>query len=216
MDPGIDPDGRGSAGSAPAVLYLPGASGRSASFRAVAERLARRRPPLLVDYPGLGDTPATPRVSSVPELVDHLAEVVPGCVDVVARSMGCRVALELAVRHPGKVRRLTLLAPSGGVDVVGLGGLDWRPAFRAARPSAPMWLVDDRTDLTAALPSLDTPTLVIQGDQDLVSPVVVGEHLVRHLPHASLEVLAGATHDLELEQPDVVASLIEAHLRRRP
>jgi pimeloyl-ACP methyl ester carboxylesterase len=35
-----------------------------------------------------------------------------------------------------------------------------------------------------------------------------------HLPSALLEVIPGATHDLEEEFPDLVASLIEAHLRR--
>jgi pimeloyl-ACP methyl ester carboxylesterase len=42
----------------------------------------------------------------------------------------------------------------------------------------------------------------------------VGEHLASRLPRGRLEMVAGATHDLEEEQPDLLASLIEAHLRR--
>lgn len=195
------------------VLYLPGAGGYSSAFRPIAERLASRRPPVLVDYPGLGDAPADPSVRCVADLVEGLAARLTTQVDVVARSMGCLVALELVLRHPERVRRLVLLVPAGGVDVARLGGSDWRPLFREERPSAPTWFVDDRTDLTPRLSEVRAPTLLILGDRDPISPVAVGEYLLQRLPAARLEVVPGASHDLGLEQPDVVASLVEAHLR---
>jgi len=43
--------------------------------------------------------------------------------------------------------------------------------------------------------------------------VAAGELLLARLPSATLEVVTGATHDLEAEHPDLLASLIEAHLR---
>jgi pimeloyl-ACP methyl ester carboxylesterase len=38
--------------------------------------------------------------------------------------------------------------------------------------------------------------------------------LAQHLPTSRLEVIPGATHDLELDHPDLIASMIEAHLRK--
>jgi len=40
----------------------------------------------------------------------------------------------------------------------------------------------------------------------------VGRLLQRNLPNARLEILAGGTHDLEIEQPAAIAAIIESHL----
>jgi pimeloyl-ACP methyl ester carboxylesterase len=106
------------------------------------------------------------------------------------------------------------MATSGGVDVTALGGIDWRDTFRQRVPGAPSWFLEERTDLTQRLGNVRQPTLLIYGDADLIAPVKVGMHLAEHLPDARIEVLAGADHDLELNFPDVIASFIEAHLRR--
>jgi pimeloyl-ACP methyl ester carboxylesterase len=108
-----------------------------------------------------------------------------------------------------------LVAAAGGVDVLALGGLDWRAAFRARRPLAPSWLLEDRLDLSDRLTNVTAPTLLVFGDQDLIAPVAVGRYLLARLPSAKLEIVEGATHDIEAEQPDLLASLIEAHLRAR-
>jgi pimeloyl-ACP methyl ester carboxylesterase len=73
--------------------------------------------------------------------------------------------------------------------------------------------LDDQVDLSERLSDVSTPTLLIFGDQDLIAPVAVGQHLLARLPSARLEIVPFATHDLEAEQPDLIASLIEAHLR---
>lgn len=72
------------------------------------------------DLPGRGLTPARPgRPSSVgvhaDELVSLLDALGLGTVDVVGMSMGGFVAVELAARHPDRVRTLTLL--DGGLPV---------------------------------------------------------------------------------------------------
>lgn len=75
------------------------------------------------DLPGRGLTPARPgRPSSVgvhaDELVGLLDELGLGTVDVLGMSMGGFVAVELAARHPDRVRTLTLL--DGGLPVPAL------------------------------------------------------------------------------------------------
>ncbi|HEX7671887.1 MAG TPA: alpha/beta hydrolase [Polyangiaceae bacterium] len=87
------------------------------------------------------------------------------------------------------------------------------PSFRESRRDAPTWFVEDRTDFTDRLRSVTQPTLLVYGERDLIAPPSVGEFLQTRLPTAKLEVVPGATHELEEEHPDLLASLIEAHLR---
>jgi pimeloyl-ACP methyl ester carboxylesterase len=196
------------------VAYLPGASGRAAVLRPIAERLARRRVPHLVDYPGLSYSPAPDGVDSLDELAHYLVATLPARFDAVALSMGGALALRIALAHPERVRRLVLVTTAGGIDMRGFGAVDWRPAFRARRPDAPAWFLDDAIDLTPRLPGVRAPTLLVFGGRDAIAPVAAGKHLRAHLPSAVLEVIPEATHDLEEEFPDLLASLIEAHLRR--
>ncbi|MCB5190372.1 pimeloyl-ACP methyl ester esterase BioH [Methylobacillus arboreus] len=49
-------------------------------------------------------------------------------------------------------------------------------------------------DLRPELPGLQQPVLLIHGDRDTLAPVQAAHWLARHLPHASLRVIAGAGH----------------------
>lgn len=196
------------------VVYLPGASGRASVWGPVASRLARRRAPILVDYPGFGGAPPDASIASLADLGRAVAGGLPPRYDLVALSMGGVVALELARQAAPRVRRLVLVATAGGVDAAALGAVDWRAAYRQHRPDAPRWFVDDQTRLTTELRAVTAPTLLVFGGNDLVAPVAIGELLQHLLPSARLEVIPGATHDLEEEYPDLLASLIEAHLRQ--
>lgn len=201
-------------GPALPVAYLPGATGRTSLWYPIAARLAGRRPPIFCEYPGFGGFPREVGVRSLSDLFARLVSRLPERFDLVSMSMGGVLALRLAVEHPERVRRLVLVATSGGVDVQQLGALDFRDTLLASHPDLPRWFVDDHTDLTAHLAEVKSPTLLIFGDHDLIAPVAVGEFLCSMLPDARLEVLPEATHDLQEEFPDLLASLIEAHLRR--
>ena len=54
---------------------------------------------------------------------------------------------------------------------------------------------------------------MIYGDADLIAPPRVGKLLLENLPNARLEVIPDATHDLEIDYPDLIAAMIVAHLR---
>jgi len=196
------------------LVFFPGAGGRVDFLRPIAERLARRRETRICEYPGLGGAAPDPSIQSLADLERYLLLALPEHFDLVSMSMGGVLALRIALEHPERVRKLVLMATSGGVDIASLGGLDWRQDLRPVEPERPRWFIDDRTDVTEQLGRVRQPTLLIFGDADLIAPPAIGELLARRLPRARLEVIAGATHDLELDYPDLIASMIEAHLRQ--
>jgi pimeloyl-ACP methyl ester carboxylesterase len=196
------------------LAFFPGAGGRVANLRPIAERLARRRTAHLCEYPGLGGVAANADLTTLADLQRHLLASLPERFDLVTMSMGGVLGLRIALEQPGRLRKLVLMATSGGVDVSKLGAIEWRDTFRELQPSVPSWFLKERRDLTSELHRVPHPTLLIYGDADLIAPVAVGQHLLAHLPNARLEVIPEGTHDLELDYPDLIASYIEAHLRR--
>ncbi|MCW2994908.1 MAG: alpha/beta fold hydrolase [Conexibacter sp.] len=66
-------------------------------------------------------------------------------------------------------------------------------------------------DTSARLPSLDLPTLVIHGDEDIMLPVQNGRLIASLIPGSRLEVLPGVGHVFWWEQPARSAELIRAH-----
>jgi poly(3-hydroxyoctanoate) depolymerase len=196
------------------LVFFPGAGGRVAHLRPIAERLAHRRTTYLCEYPGLGGVAPDPNLRTMADLQRHLLASLPEQFDLVTMSMGGVLALRIALEHPARIRKLVLLATSGGVNVEARGGIDWRDTFRRLQPNAPSWFVEDRTDVTPELGRIGHPTLLIYGDADLIAPPSVGHFLQKSLPNARIEIIPDATHDLEIDHPDLIASFIEAHLRR--
>lgn len=69
-------------------------------------------------------------------------------------------------------------------------------------------------DARAALKATDTPSLVIVGTRDLLTPVPAASHLAHLLPDSELVVLPRAGHQLMQERPDELAELIDAFTAR--
>jgi pimeloyl-ACP methyl ester carboxylesterase len=196
----------------PSVVFFPGATGAGDFWSPVAQRLPPQWRTELLNWPGAGAVPAEAGIAAYPDLVALAAEAVPDGSDVVAQSMGGVVAIGLALERPHKIRRLVLVATSGGLDVSGLGGGEWREQYRAEFPQAAAWVTGDAPDYTGQLPSIEIPVGLIWGDRDPISPVAVGRVLEQLLPSSELHLIAGGTHAVALEHPDQVAALIRRHL----
>jgi pimeloyl-ACP methyl ester carboxylesterase len=197
------------------VVFLPGASGNPQFWTPVARHLSPSIECVRLGWPGLGREPARDDVRSFDDLVRLTVETIDRPVALVAQSMGGIVAVRAALAHPERVRRLVLVATSGGVNVARLGASDWRADYRREYPNAASFIFDVRVDLTDRIPSITAPTLLIWGDVDPISPVAVGKHLATLLPKAELVIIRGGDHALARDRADEVAPLIAHHLALR-
>ena len=123
------------AGAGPPVVLLHGLGATKASFLPTVAALAPHHRAIAIDLPGFGDSVkplnapyhAPYFAKSVVALLDALGL---DRADVVGNSMGGRVAIELGLRHPDRVRRLALLAPS----LAWLRDRPWAPLLRLLPP----------------------------------------------------------------------------------
>lgn len=197
-------------------LFLPGVSGDPEFWRPVAERLPQDGDSVRLGWPGLGVQPSDPAIASFDDLTALAARAVVGPCDVLAQSMGGIVAMRLALRHPERVRRIVLVATSGGLDVAGLGAHDWRPDYQRNFPTAPAWVLRDRPDHSAELHRIAQPTLLLWGDADPISPLAIGQLLAAVLPNATLVVVPGGDHMLARDRAPDVTGPIADFLGRSP
>ena len=79
------------------------------------------------------------------------------------------------------------------------------------------WACDSMadTDHRPRLAEIAAPTLVIVGSEDQVTPPRVSEELAAGIPDTELEVVAGAGHLANQEQPERFNDLVDAFLKGR-
>lgn len=138
-----------SAGEGESVVCLPGLGGTKASFMSTVAALAETHRVIAIDLPGFGDSVKPIRA---PYDAPWFARTVIATLDaleidrahLIGNSMGGRVALETALRHPDRVERVVGLAPA----VAWLSERKWSPLLKLIRPElgllqpAPRFVVD--------------------------------------------------------------------------
>jgi pimeloyl-ACP methyl ester carboxylesterase len=154
----------------------------------VALAVARRHPEVLAGLV-LADTRPDPDTSEGcrartdhQTLVEQKGDVMPlvdGLLD--------RILAEASPRRPEAELRL-------------------RPIMRSTAPAG--WIgaleaMKGRSDQTDLLTAIAVPALVVVGERDVIAPVAIAEAMARAIPEARLEVVAGAGHVANLENPEV-------------
>ncbi len=192
---------------------MPGALGRTSLWEPVAALLTHPAAKAHLGWPGFGATAPDPSIHSIDDLVAQVVARIAQPTALIAQSMGGVIAMRVALARPDLITHLVLAVTSAGLDVAALGGQDWRAAFHDANPLLPRWFSMYQEDLSAQLPSVAIPTLLLWGDSDPISPVAVGERLASLLPRAQLHIINGGDHNLAETHAPRVAALIDAHLQ---
>jgi pimeloyl-ACP methyl ester carboxylesterase len=66
----------------------------------------------------------------------------------------------------------------------------------------------DRADRTEDLASVTTPTLIIVGDADAITPPSIAREMGQRIPRSEVCVIAGAGHMSPMEQPAEVSRVM--------
>jgi pimeloyl-ACP methyl ester carboxylesterase len=170
----------------------------------------------------------------VPELAERVADACDGPALVVANSLGCQVAAELAVRRPDLVEALVLVGPTvdrragGWIGHAGrlladawfeppslLGIVAWdylrlgpRALFRQAAHALAHRIED-------VLPRVEQEAVVVRGAHDPLCSAAWGREVAERLPRGRFVTVAGAGHAVHYSHPAEVARLVR-ELRGSP
>ena len=137
------------AGTGAPVLLIHGLGATKGSFLPTVAALRDGFQLIALDLPGFGDSVKPLRASYHPpffarSVLDLLDALEVTRAHVIGNSMGGRVALELGLRYPDRVRQLVMLAPS----LAWRRERPWAPLVRLLRPElgllqiTPRWAVE--------------------------------------------------------------------------
>jgi len=74
------------------------------------------------------------------------------------------------------------------------------------------FLCCDSFDIMDKVQDIKIPTLIINGSEDVMTPVKYARYLIDKIEGSKLEVIDGGTHDVYIEKPDEVNRAIEKFL----
>jgi pimeloyl-ACP methyl ester carboxylesterase len=185
------------AGSGEPVVLLHGLGATKTEFLPTVPALAPDFRTIAIDLPGFGDSdkpfPARYDARFFARWVEALLDALElDRAHLLGHSMGGRVALELGMRHPERLRRLVLMTPS----LAWLAERPWAPALRLVRPELGLLQPAPRNFVEGVI-----KRLVPQSDSHFVAPAL-DEFLRSYLtPRGRVAFYAAARH-IYLEDPD--------------
>ncbi len=175
-------------------------------YMKVVERFCQRRKVLIFDNRGVGRTDKP----DMPYTMDMMVEDTAGLMeavgiekaDIVGFSMGGRIAMALALRHPGMVRSLALASttaktrrkdlPSRSklvkmIRSIRLFGDGQQPYYAFKRQLE----VSRHFDCSDQLPRIQVPTLILHGKDDRLVPLSLAEELHAGIKGSEMRVFDG-------------------------
>lgn len=221
--------------SGQAIVLVPGLGCSHRYFAAIQRELAKQYRVVAYDPPGFGYSPG--RLRQITQLSDHLAGLLEalelrGAV-LFGHSLGGEVVVDMAVRHPGRVGKLVLCAPTGIPDnpnVLGqfVNQLRNIPNERMAlfRRALPMYLMTTPSRIYALaldqqrhrsgrlLSKLKIPVMLITGTADpVINPRSVAV-MQEAIPKVVWLEVKGGTHALHDSHAAEVAKAVGVFIQQ--
>jgi pimeloyl-ACP methyl ester carboxylesterase len=226
-------------GDGPPLVHLHGAGGLR--LNPAHALLARRFRVIAFEMPGFGASPENTRTTDQAELAQTMAAAAQALgldrFNLMGTSFGGRTALYLAAQQPEAVTALVLESPaairlpgsrppSGTPEEVArllfahpervapLPAQDPDIQAKTARLVTRLRGPDRDPDLEALMRELATPTLVLFGTLDRVTPSSLGRHYKELLPNANLVLVYDAAHAIGTDRPEAFCEVVTDFLER--
>lgn len=235
---GQDMHARMAAGIAPSatmpVVLVHGLGVSGSYFIPAAEQLATAFDVYVPDLPGhgLSDTPADqPDITGLAQaLIAWMDCAGIARASLVGQSMGCQIAVEAALRHPGRIDRLVLIAPVADPAARSilrqLGRLLVSSVFE--RPSLIPYVIKDYLrigarifpelrsmlayPIEAKLPRIRVPVMLMRGKHDAIAPQAWLDEAARLLRAAPAVVIPRWSHAVHYSDAAGVAEAMRPFL----
>ncbi|HVH80660.1 MAG TPA: alpha/beta hydrolase [Stellaceae bacterium] len=227
------------AGDGPPLIHLHGAGGLRLS--PAHNLLTKQYRVIAFEMPGFGASPENTRTKDQAELGRTMAQAAHALgldrFNLWGTSFGGKTALYLATHAPELVSALVLESPaairaagtrppSGTPEEMArmlfahperippLPPLDPEVQAKTARLVGRLRGPDRDTDLEAMMRELATPTLVLFGTLDRVTPSELGRHYKALLPNCNLVLVYDAAHAIATDRPEAFAEVVSDFLER--
>jgi pimeloyl-ACP methyl ester carboxylesterase len=222
--------------TSPIIILIHGLVVSSRYLLPTARRLAVDCRVYALDMPGFGHSPRPAHALSLSEQADLLVAWLETMgIEQAAwlgNSLGCQVIATIALRHPRRVERAILVAPTVDPGRHTMHEQLVRLALTLALERPTLWLIALR-DLWDAglrqsfraahyalmdhieekLPQVPVPTLVVYGTHDLLVSRRWAETAARLLPVGRLVIIPGGTHAMNYTRPRALAQVVQAFLQ---
>ncbi len=223
----------------PLVLLHGGGDTITTTFGRILPELARHRKIIAVEQQGYGHTAdITDRPFTFEQSADDTVALLEHLriqqADLFGFSNGGTIAIQVAIRHPGIVRKLVLastLAKRDGAypwlwDVIANAKLENMPRelqeeylkvaphpenLRIFHDKAAQRMREFKDIPTDSIKQITAPALVVVGDADVIRPEYAVE-LFRWLPGSQLAVLPGTDHMQVTSRTERLVPMINAFL----
>lgn len=242
------------------VLLVQGLGAEKNAWNLQRAALALHHRTIALDNRGAGRSDKPDGTYTLEQMADDAIAVLDHAgiesAHVVGLSMGGAISQIVAVKHPHRVRSLTLIATAcrnhqwreellaswaevaerEGMSALGREAARWMIGPRSFRRVLPAlgWmgplqlfnpvgaftaqvraiLAPDNRDLHAELADISCPTMVVVGNQDILTPRGDAEEIASLIPTAELVIISGGAHGLHIEHATTINPILREFLAR--
>lgn len=229
-------------GHGPPLLLLHGGAGNGMQFSKQRADFARRHRLIVPDSRAQGRTSDRPGPLTYHDMAEDALALLDALhvrrVDVMGWSDGGVIGLDLAIHHPGRIAHLVTFGANFSPEGLNEADLAWgrsatadsfgagmRDGWMALNPQPEhyraamdkileLWRTQPRFTI-AELGRIRARTLVCAGEHDVIRPAHTAA-LAHAIAGAEMWIVAGASHSVMIERPELVNPRVLEFLDRGP